>query len=647
MGKGDNKKDCRATFLPFDISINVPKGAKIADAVKKADLPLPFPCGGEGTCGDCAVQITKGTFKANPTATLSDRHRTDGFVLACQTEIANDMTIVLPHFQELEIKSVVDSEFFENNRDTISGIYKHDPAVLLTELEVPCSKLEDNYSDLRRLQHAYQKKTGKKNVTCPLSVLSRLAQILRSQSGQVQVVVLHDLDDGTILDVLPPSRDRRIYGLACDIGTSTVALHLVDLDSGEIVCTASSLNQQIKCGEDIISRINYAQKPGHLDELQRLIVHTINNLIHTAIQNTSISCTDIYYASFSGNTTMSHLLLQLDPHYIREEPYVPTFNDLPLFSAHEIGLSMNPEARIYLSPSVGSYVGGDIITGILCTPILRNSKNISLFIDAGTNGELVIGNKEWLMTCACSAGPAFEGGGVKCGMQASEGAIETIELDKRGIGKYKVIGGFPPKGLCGSGLVDLLAELFIHGFIDRHGKFKPEQIPDRIVESEEGTAFIVEDSSKSYWGKDICITEKDIANLLRTKGAVYSAFSLLLKSIGLEHDKIDSFYIAGGFGQHLDVENAIRIGLLPDLSRERFHYIGNSSLMGAYMTLVCDKNREIIQNVVKKMTYIELNTEPSYMNEFTGSLFLPHTDMSLFPSVKKYIKLVKEASPKP
>ena len=647
MGKGDNKKDCRATFLPFDISINVPKGAKIADAVKKADLPLPFPCGGEGTCGDCAVQITKGTFKANPTATLSDRHRTDGFVLACQTEIANDMTIVLPHFQELEIKSVVDSEFFENNRDTISGIYKHDPAVLLTELEVPCSKLEDNYSDLRRLQHAYQKKTGIKNVTCPLSVLSRLAQVLRSQSGQVQVVVLNDLDDGTILDVLPPSKDRRIYGLACDIGTSTVALHLVDLDSGEIVCTASSLNQQIKCGEDIISRINYAQKPGHLDELQRLIVHTINNLIHTAIQNTSISCTDIYYASFSGNTTMSHLLLQLDPHYIREEPYVPTFNDLPLFSAHEIGLSMNPEARIYLSPSVGSYVGGDIITGILCTPILRNSKNISLFIDAGTNGELVIGNKEWLMTCACSAGPAFEGGGVKCGMQASEGAIETIELDKRGIGKYKVIGGFPPKGLCGSGLVDLLAELFIHGFIDRHGKFKPEQIPDRIVESEEGTAFIVEDSSKSYWGKDICITEKDIANLLRTKGAVYSAFSLLLKSIGLEHDKIDSFYIAGGFGQRLDVENAIRIGLLPDLSRERFHYIGNSSLMGAYMTLVCDKNREIIQNVVKKMTYIELNTEPSYMNEFTGSLFLPHTDMSLFPSVKKYIKLVKEASPKP
>jgi len=394
MGKGEAKKNHRVTFLPFDISINVPERTKIADAVKKADLPLPFPCGGEGTCGDCAVRITNGTFKAKPTATLSDQLIADGFVLACQTEITDDLTIVLPHFQELEIKSVVDSEFFKNNRDTISGNCEHDPALVLTELEVPFPTLEDNYSDLRRLERAYQKKTGIKNVTCPLSVLSRLAQVLRSQSGQVQVVALHDLDDSRILDILPPSRDKRIYGLACDIGTSTVALHLVDLDTGEIACTASSLNQQIKCGEDIISRINYAQKPGRLDELQKLIVHTINSLIHTTIQKTGISHTDIYYASFSGNTTMSHLLLKLDPHYIREEPYVPTFNDLPLFSASEIGLSMNPEARIYLSPSVGSYVGGDITAGILCTPILRNSKKISLFIDAGTNGELVIGNKD-------------------------------------------------------------------------------------------------------------------------------------------------------------------------------------------------------------------------------------------------------------
>jgi uncharacterized 2Fe-2S/4Fe-4S cluster protein (DUF4445 family) len=297
---------------------------------------------------------------------------------------------------------------------------------------------------------------------------------------------------------------------------------------------------------------------------------------------------------------------------------------------------MNPEAKIYLCPSVGSYVGGDITAGMLSTPILRSDQKISLFIDAGTNGELVVGNKVWLMTCACSAGPAFEGSGIQCGMPASEGAIEKVELDTTGRVSYQVIGGTKPKGLCGSGLVDLLAELFIKGYIDRHGKFRKEKIPDRIVDSEEGEAFLVEDRSNSYWGKNIFITEKDIANLLRTKGAVYSACSLLLKSVGLRYDEITSIYIAGGFGQHLDIENAIRIGLLPDLDRSQFHYIGNSSLLGAYLILFSDDNRGLVQKIANKMTYVELNTEPSYMNEFTGSLFLPHTDMDLFPSVKKY-----------
>lgn len=637
MGKGISKKNHRVTFLPFDISVFVPEETKIADAVRKANLPLQFSCGGEGTCGDCVVRITKGTFKTKPTAALSGQLIAEGFALACQTKIDDDLTIVLPHFQELTIKSVVGSEFFKNNKNNISGIYEHNPALVLTELRVPSPTLEDNYSDLRRLENAFQKKTGIKSVTCSYSVLSRLAQAVRAKNGRVQVVSLMGHDNATIVDVFPRSSDKKIYGLACDIGTTTVALHLADLGSGEIVSTATSLNQQIKCGEDIISRINYAQKSGHLQELQKLIVHTINNLIHIATQKAGVSHADIYYGTFAGNTTMGHLLLQLEPHYIREDPYVPTFNDLPLIPASELGLSMNPEAKTCLAPSVGSYVGGDITAGMLCTPMLRSAQKISLFIDAGTNGELVVGNKDWLMTCACSAGPAFEGGGIKCGMPASGGAIERIELDKRGRVKYRVIGGIKAKGLCGSGLIDLLAELFIHGFIDRNGKFNTEKIPDRIMESEEGTAFLVEDASKSYWGKDICITERDIANLIRTKGAVFSACSLLLKSVGLRHDEIDSFYIAGGFGQHLNVENAIRIGLLPDLEREQFHYIGNSSLLGAYLILLSDKNREMVHKIAKNMTYIELNTEPSYMNEFTGSLFLPHTDMNLFPSVSRLL----------
>ncbi|UCC38570.1 MAG: DUF4445 domain-containing protein [Candidatus Aminicenantes bacterium] len=300
---------------------------------------------------------------------------------------------------------------------------------------------------------------------------------------------------------------------------------------------------------------------------------------------------------------------------------------------------MNHEGRIHCSPAVGSYVGGDITAGLLCTPLLRDSKKISLFIDAGTNGELVVGNKEWLMTCACSAGPAFEGSGIKCGMPAVEGAIEKLEIKADDKLEYTIIRGGKPKGLCGSGLVDLLAELFVHGYIDRHGKFKEKKTKKRLVESEEGIGFLILEGNKSFWGKDLIITEKDISNLIRTKGAIFSATSLLLKNVGLRFEKIDSYYIAGGFGQHLNIENAIRIGLLPDLERNRFHYLGNTSLLGAHLILLSDKNENLVNEISEKMTYIELNTEPNYMNEYTGAIFLPHTDMKSFPSVNRIFKL--------
>lgn len=642
MGKGTRKKNHRVNFLPFDVSVDAPEGSRILEAVQKAALPLNTPCGGVGTCGGCIVKIAKGTFTAKSTAALSGSILSEDYVLACQTEISDDLTIVLPRFLDQTIESVVSSEFCRENKSRISGDLEHDPAVVLIEIQVAPPTLANNSSDLRRLEQAFRKEKGTKNISVPFSVLSGLARALRSENGRVHVISLRNRNEAAILDVQPRSQKKNIYGLAVDIGTTTVALHLVEMGSGEIVCTATSLNQQIKCGEDIISRINYAKKPAQLQEIQKLIIHTINNLIHTTTLRAGISKDDIYYGVFAGNTTMGHLLLMLDPRYIREEPYVPTFNEISWISASELGLSMNPEAKIYLSPAVGSYVGGDITAGMLCTPILRSSKKISLFIDAGTNGELVIGNKDWLMTCACSAGPAFEGGGIKCGMPASAGAIETIGLDEEGHVSYEVIGDIDPKGLCGSGLVDLLAELFIHGFIDRNGKFATDKIPEKIIKSDQGTAFRVVGSSESYWEKDIVITERDIANLIRTKGAVFSACSLLLKSVGLRFEEIDSLYIAGGFGQHLSVENAIRIGLLPDLERNKFHYIGNSSLSGAYLILLSDKNREMVQKIAKKMTYIELNSESGYMNEYTGSLFLPHTDMGLFPSVGKTILLTRQ-----
>ena len=563
-------------FLPFDVTIDVPPGTSLLDAASQAQLPLRATCGGEGTCGDCTLQILSGKYQGKLSSALSENLVSQGYALACLTEINDNLTVQLPQFQQLSIKTVLDSTFFAEHENEISGIFEVDPPLKTIGLE----------SD---------------------------------------VVI-------------------KTYGIACDVGTTTVVLYLVDLKSGEIVNTASGYNHQLKCGEDIISRINYALKPGHLRELSSLILMTINNLIGKAVEQRDISPEDIYYASISGNTTMLHLLLNIDPQDIRIEPYTPDLDRISHIVSGNAGLKMNQEGKIHCAPAVGSYVGGDITAGLLCTPLLREAEKISLFIDVGTNGELVIGNRDWLVTCACSAGPAFEGSGIKCGVPATEGAIEQVRLKSNGELEYHVIGDSKPRGLCGSGLVDLLAELFVHGYIDRGGKLNEKKAGKKIVRTETGKGFLVEEGKNCYWERDLIITENDIANLIRTKGAVFSACSLLLKNVGLDFDGIDSVYIAGGFGQHLDIENAVRIGLFPDLVRNRFHYLGNSSLLGAYLILLSDKNRELVSEIAKKMTYIELNNEPGYMNEYTGALFLPHTDMDLFPSVEKVLKPLPEDS---
>jgi uncharacterized 2Fe-2S/4Fe-4S cluster protein (DUF4445 family) len=627
------------TFLPFNISVEVTAGTLLWDAIKREELPLKASCGGEGTCGDCVVQITEGSYTNKASAVLPDHLVSEGYALACKTEITDDITVQLPQFEELMIKSVAGSEFVEQHKNNISGSFEYEPILKSAKLQLPPPTLEDNYSDLKRLERQFFKELAPTNLYLPYSVLKGLARAVRQEEGHVRVTYFDCPSQASIVNITPASKPENIFGIACDIGTTTVALYLVDMTSGKIRETASSLNQQIKCGEDIIARINYSQKPGHLEELHDLVVLTINRLIDTAIHKAGISPNEIYYGSFAGNTTMIHLLLTLNPNYIREEPYVPTFNRVPLLQAKDLGLQMNSEARIQCSPSVGSYVGGDITAGMLFTPIPKEANRTSLFIDAGTNGEIVVGNKEWLMTCACSAGPAFEGSGIKCGMPASSGAIEQLEIKDSGDISYRIINGLKPKGLCGSGLVDLMAELFAHGYIDRHGKFKEQKTSDRIYQNEDGLAFLIEEARNTFWGKDIVITEKDISNLILTKGAVFSACSLLLKNVGIDFDDIDALYIAGGFGRTLNVENAIRIGLLPDLDRDKFHYIGNSSLSGAYLILLSEGNKGLADEVAKKMTYIELNTEPRYMNEFTGSLFLPHTDMDLFPSVKKIFNI--------
>ena len=637
MTTRNENKTFTVTFLPFDTAIEVAPGTTILDAARAAGLPIKATCGGDGTCGECIVQVTSGKFRAKQSAALTQKLIEQGYTVACNTEVSDDLIVHLPRFEQLSIKSVADSTFFNEHRDELSGVYEIDPIIQQVTVRVPSPTIDDNFSDLMRIERELRRMLDGEDLGWEFPVLRILSRALREREGYIQAVLLKKKQSATIIDTRAESETVPYYGAACDIGTTTVALQLVDLTDGTILNTASSYNQQIKCGEDVISRINYAGKPGHLEELHALIITTINQLIERATGELDISRRRIYYISVAGNTTMTHLFLNLDPRYIREAPYVPTLNRAPHVAAHNLGLEIHPQGWVHCAPGVGSYVGGDITAGLLCTPILRDAEKISLFIDIGTNGELVIGNGEWLMTCACSAGPAFEGSGIKCGMPATDGAIEKIRLGDNGKPDYRVIGEGGPKGLCGSALIDLLAELFVHGFIDRSGKFNEERAAARIVEDGAGKAFLIEVGSKCFWERDLTITETDIANLIRTKGAIFSACSLLLKNVGLAHDRIDAVYIAGGFGRHLDIENAIRIGLFPDLDRQKFHYLGNSSLLGSYLILISDKNREIVNEIAAKMTYLELNTEPDYMNEYTGALFLPHTNLDFFPSVRELL----------
>jgi uncharacterized 2Fe-2S/4Fe-4S cluster protein (DUF4445 family) len=314
-------------------------------------------------------------------------------------------------------------------------------------------------------------------------------------------------------------------------------------------------------------------------------------------------------------------------------------NPVPALSAAEAGLDIRPDAVVEFAPGVGSYVGGDITAGLLCTDLVANHEDVFLFLDIGTNGEIVIGNADWLVGCACSAGPAFEGSGIKCGMRASPGAIEQIEIGERGrCVEYQIIGEGKPEGICGSGLICLLGELFRSGLIDAAGHFHSDAANPRLVGAGKRRGFIVEYGERTATGEDLVITEADIENLIRTKAAIYAACSLVLENVGLNWSAIGRVYIAGGFGRSIRVSEAVLIGMLPDLPHGRFSYIGNAALTGAYIALLSQAHRAKLAETAARMTYLDLSSDPRYMDSYVKAMFLPHTELAQFPSVERILK---------
>jgi uncharacterized 2Fe-2S/4Fe-4S cluster protein (DUF4445 family) len=501
-------------------------------------------------------------------------------------------------------------------------------------LKVPPASIEEHYSDWTRLVREMNRGNGALPVTGELAVLRRLAEAVRIGDGRLTVGVEESASELRVRDVQPHHLAAHPLGLAVDIGTTTVAVQLVDLDDGSLLATETSYNLQIRRGADIISRIDYARTSQRLDELRSLVLETINRLVDQMAATVTFDPNDIRAAFLAGNTTMVHLLLGLPPRYIRESPYVPTVNAVPELRAQDIGLRLHPQALVACAPGVGSYVGGDITSGLLCTDLPTNHRDVFLFMDIGTNGEIVIGNADWMVACACSAGPAFEGAGIKCGMRAAEGAIERVALGDGGEQvTFSVIGGGQPAGICGSGLISLLGELFRQGVVDRAGRFCESPGFGRIVQRDGRRAFVLAGSQQTNSGEDLVITEADLENLIRTKAAIYAACSLVLENVGLTWDAITRLYIAGGFGRYIRIADAIFIGMLPDLPLERFRYIGNSSLTGAYIALLSREHRRRLAEIASRITYVDLSSNPRYMDSYVQALFLPHTDLGQFPTV--------------
>jgi len=625
------------TFLPSGKTVDAPPGAELLDAARLAGVDIDSPCGGKGTCGKCVVHIRSGDVDSDSLGVLSQEVVSAGNVLACKTRVLDTAVVV-----EVPEQAGRKGGKFGEDPDDVNLIrhellpknWQYDPLAIKWFVDVPQPQPGEGLSDLDRLVRRLQKEWGKKEFVCPLSIIRQLADCLRVQNGDVTVTMVRESDRYHIIGIEPGNSTVEHYGIAIDVGTTTIAVQLVFLPLAKIVAVRSDYNGQIWCGQDVISRINYARRPDRREELRSRVLGTINLLIRHVAESHGVHPQRICNAVVSGNTTMTHLLLGLNPDYIRLEPYTPTLLEVPYLSAADVGIEINPESWVYISPSVGSYVGGDITAGLLCTDLAIEAEGFRLFIDIGTNGEIVVGNNEILMTCACSAGPAFEGGGIEYGMRAAIGAIERVEVDPQtGIPVYSTIGNSKPKGICGSGMISLLAELFLTGWLDAAGKLTRQRKSDAIIIEGRHAKYVIAEPDETDSGKAITISELDIENIIRAKAAIYSACSLMVQQLGCELADLEKIYIGGGFGRFLDIEKAIVIGLIPDLPRDKFQYIGNSSLMGSYMVLVSDDYRNRQLELAKRMTYIDLSVEPNYMDQYTAAMFLPHTDPGLFPSV--------------
>jgi len=622
-------------FVSFGKTVSVPAGTDLITAAIRCGIVLSSACGGEGVCGKCRVIVKKGDVKAEPSRFISPADRKKGMVLACQTLVEGDLEVTIPKgsLDSHESMSHASEEFTKGVILARESLFRFSPLVRKACINVPRATADDSTGDLDRICDALKPKIDNLHLSTRLANVKHLSEVLRESDYRITVTLAYKDGNLEMLAFEPGDTTKANYGFAFDIGTTTIAGQLIDLNTKEILGTRISFNRQSTYGSDVITRIIYASEPPGLETLNAAVLDNINEIIMDLSAKSGVSLGDIYAIVCAGNMTMMHLLLKIDPSSIRKAPYVPTTSVFPSVHPPEIRVEINAKGIVSFLPGVSTYIGGDIVSGILACG-LSEEEDLSLLVDIGTNGEIVLGNRDWMMGAAASAGPAFEGSGLSCGMKAVNGAIQKVSIGADLNVAYSTIGGDKPRGICGSGYIDLLCQMLKHGIIAKDGKINASAKSGRIQKAGAVREFVIASKKETATGHAIVINEDDIENLKRSKGAIYSAIFALLNKVDKRVQEIKKIYIAGGFGNYLNIENAIFIGLLPDIDRGLYEFIGNSSLAGARMSLLSHEAFAKTDEIYKKITYLDLSSEPNYMDEYIASLFFPHTDIGRFPSVR-------------
>lgn len=618
-------------------------GETLLETARAANVAIDAPCSGNGSCGKCRVKLLEGTVEGLQTSHITDEDYAAGWRLSCASKVSSDVTVMVPDIASAYQSRMKTADLSTGEEVAIFTRLEEDLKAagvdfsndfMETEVTMEEPTLEDTMPDTERLTMALEGALGCDKVCLSYPTVHKLARVLR-QSG-FRVAVAGTLKDGVFhaMDVRNANEPQPMCGLAIDIGTTTVSAVITDLKTGKLLAKGSGGNGQIRYGADVINRIVEQGRKGGVERLQKAIVEeTLQPLTRALCASAKVDADRILRCCVASNTTMNHLLLGVDADPVRMEPYIPTFFHWDGLKAGDIRFVANPDAKVVLAPNIGSYVGGDITAGTL-TSRIWDKDEFSLFIDLGTNGEIVFGNRDFMMSCACSAGPAFEGGDISCGMRATDGAVEAVTIDRETLEPtLSIVGkeGQKPVGICGSGIIDVIAELYRTSAISAKGHFVREN--RRILRDEHGMGrYVLAFSNESDTGREIAITEVDIECFIRAKGAIFSAIHIMLSSLDMDVSVLEHIYVAGGIGSGINMENAVRIGMFPDVDRALFQYIGNSSLAGAYALVLSNAAEEKVHELASNMTYLELSTEPKYMEEFVAACFLPHTNKELFPS---------------